>query len=438
MVNQEKLTDFDGTLIYSDMKHIGIFCPPLAGHVQPMAALGAALIQRGHRVTLFQVPGLEKFLHGTGILFQPLGGDSAEVKSILERMGSLSGISSLRFAVQGARRLAEITCLEAPALLRESGVDMLLVDQNEPAGGSVAEHLQIPFLSVAPSLPLNREPAIPPPFVPWSYSPSRAAILRNRIGYAMSNLLISAINRTLNQFRSGWGLRPLASPDDSFSKLAQLFQIPREFDFPRTRLPACVHYLGPFIGTRAPEPSAFPFERLDGRPLIYTSFGTLQAGAMRYFQQIAEGCAALDVQMVIATGSQTASSAPFPENCIVVPWAPQMELLSRAALTITHAGLNTTMQSLYYGVPLLAIPMTHDQPAIGARIAWAGAGICLPPGKASPDRVKQAVTTLLNTSRYRERAHDLKSAIQNAGGVERAADIVDHCMGVRSVAIRNH
>jgi zeaxanthin glucosyltransferase len=409
------------------MKHIGIFCPPLTGHLNPMATLGRTLIRRGHRVTLFQASDAGKRARDQGLDFRHLGAPSPELTAMIDKMGRLSGLASLRFVVKGASRLAEITCREAPPVLLREKVDLLLVDQNEPAGGTVAEHLGIPFLSVAPSLLLNREPGIPPTFVPWSYSPGAAASLRNRFGYALSNRLISPINRILNQFRRKWGLAPLRSPDDSFSRLAQLCQVPRDFDFPRFHLPPHVHYLGPFLdnctGGQSPP---FPFDRLDGRPLIYASLGTLQSGAMEYFQRIAEACAPLTSQLVIATGLFEGEMPPFTGDPIAVKYAPQMELLSRASLTITHAGLNTTMQSLYFGVPMVAIPMTHDQPAIAARIHWTGSGLVIPPKQATVPRLRQSIERVMAEPSFRAAADRLRAAIVRSGGVERGADIVEH------------
>ena len=411
------------------MSHIGIFCPPLAGHLHPLATLGRALMRRGQRVTVFQVAAVESRVHAEGLEYQSIGTPSSELDSMIEKMGQLSGLSSLRFAVQGAARLAGIICREGPATLQKAGMDLLLVDQNEPAGGTLAEHLKIPFLSVCPSLPLNREPAIPPTFVPWQYSPGFGATLRNRLGYALSDRLIAPINRTLNQYRQPWGLPPLRSPNDSFSRLGQLCQMPREFDFPRTLLPASFHYLGPFVddhvaGTRYP----FPFERLDGRPLIYASFGTLQSGALAYFERIAEACAPLEVQLVVATGKLEGETPRLAGDAIVVSYAPQMDMLSRAALTITHAGLNTTMQSLYFGVPMVAIPMTHDQPAIAARIQWTGSGLVIPPKQATVPHLRETIRRVLDEPAFRRAAEKLRDAIGRSGGVERAADIVMECL----------
>ncbi|WLT39734.1 hypothetical protein NON20_10065 [Synechocystis sp. B12] len=68
----------------------------------------------------------------------------------------------------------------------------------------------------------------------------------------------------------------------------------------------------------------------------------------------------------------------LPGNPLVVNYAPQLELLQRTALTITHAGLNTTLECLNNAVPMVAIPIANDQPGVAARIAWAGVGNLFP------------------------------------------------------------
>ncbi len=284
-------------------------------------------------------------------------------------------------------------------------------------------------MSICTSLPLNREPLIPPPFVGWTWRDSAWARLRNTIGYAIADHFIRPIQEVLNQYRRRWDLPPLRTPDDSFSRIAQLAQMPREFDFPRKRLPSGFHYLGPWFDDR-PSGSPFPFEHLNGKPLIYASLGTLQSKDHRFFRLIAAACAGLDAQLVLSLGDVSGKDVPtLPGKPLVVNYAPQIELLSRAALTITHAGMNTTQQSLYFGVPMVAIPLAHDQPAIAARIARTGAGIVIPPRRLSPARLRGAVeSALARDSKCRENALRLKGAIQRAGGVERAADLVEQAV----------
>ena len=125
----------------------------------------------------------------------------------------------------------------------------------------------------------------------------------------------------------------------------------------------------------------------------------------------------------------------LPGRPLVVNYAPQIELLSRASMTITHAGMNTTQQSLYFGVPAVAIPLAHDQPAIAARLARTGAGIMIPPKKLTVETLRAAITAVLPPdSSFREQARRLGQACRAAGGVERAADIVEQVAGIRTYA----
>ncbi len=83
-------------------------------------------------------------------------------------MGRRNGLSALRFTLDCGRRLASVVCEYGPGAVRAAGIDLLIVDDNEPAGGSVAQHLNLPFVNLG-LIPLYRENAVPPPFVPWTY-----------------------------------------------------------------------------------------------------------------------------------------------------------------------------------------------------------------------------------------------------------------------------
>ena len=411
------------------MSHFGIFCPPIAGHINPLASLGRTLTGRGHRVTVFQVAELSSKIRSEQLEFVPLGSDFFPAGSLalsIDKLASLSGTASLKYAVECARRVSNLILEVAPDAVRDARIDALIVDQNEPAGGSVAEHLKLPFVSICTSLPLNREPLIPPPFVSWAWRDSGSARLLNTIGYALSDYFISPIQKIINHYRSRWNLKPLRTPDDSFSPLAQLAQMPQEFDFPRKALPAVFHYLGPWFDPFTSN-VRFPFEQLDGRPLIFGSLGTLQKKDHRYFDIMALACAGLDVQLVLSLGDVNGVGVPsLPGNPLVVNYAPQIDLLSRATLTITRSGMNTTQQSLHFGVPVVAIPLAHDQPAIAARLGRTGAGIVIPPRQLNYAQLRAAIELILpQNSTYRKEAQRMQEAIRKAGGVQRAADIVE-------------
>src|SRR5579872_6650506 len=230
--------------------------------MNPFLALAQELQGSGHRVTVFHMPDLEESVRQEEVDFIPIGAKIHPLGSLsqsLSELGRLSGLAALRFTVQAIAQTTEMICRDAPQAIHDAGVDVLLVDQTEPAGGSVAEHLGIPFVTVCNALALNREPDVPPPFSPWGYSESAWARLRNRVGYAASDWILAPVRRVLADYRNRWKLPAFTTPEDSYSRLAQISQLPREFDFPRHSLPSCFHYVGPLRSSQRHK-GEFPWE----------------------------------------------------------------------------------------------------------------------------------------------------------------------------------
>jgi zeaxanthin glucosyltransferase len=380
-------------------------------------------------MTWFHMEDLADRIRGEDLEFYTIGQTDHPRGSLpesLAQLGRLQGWPALRFTINAIRKTTDMICRDLPEAVRRSGVDALLVDQTEPAGGSVAEHLGMPFVTVCNALALNREPYVPPPFTPWGYQRSAWARVRNGAGYAISDRVMSPVTGMLAGYRRRWKLRPLRSGDDTGSKLAQISQQSAEFDFPRERLPENFHYVGPL---RDPHPrrNEFPWDRLDGRTLIFASLGTLQNGKEAIFRCFSEACAGLPVQLVIAHGGGLDGHAlsSLAGDPITVPYAPQVEVLKRCALTLTHAGLNTILDSLSQGVPAIAIPLTFEQPAIAARLVWVGAGYRIAPAKLEAGSLRRRIEGVLEEGSYRQAAARMASSIGRAGGAGKAADIIE-------------
>src|SRR5579863_6691825 len=178
--------------------HFGIISPPVSGHINPFAALGRELRRRGHGVTWFHMEDLAERIESEDLGFFPIGQSDHPRGSLplsLAQLGRLQGWPALRFTIQAIRRTTEMICRDLPDAVRRAGIDALLVDQTEPAGGSVAEHLGMPFITVCNALALNRDPYVPPPFTPWEYRKSSWARGRNAAGYAISDRLMSPVTR---------------------------------------------------------------------------------------------------------------------------------------------------------------------------------------------------------------------------------------------------
>lgn len=412
------------------MTHFGIICPAAAGHLNPMTTLGHELQRRGHRVTLFGILDAQPKTLAAGLDFWAIGESefpSGAMTELLAQLGKLSGFAALRHTIFSIQELANMLLRDAPEVLKQAGVEALLVDQVSSEGGTVAEFLDIPFISVCSAMVLNREEGVPPFNTPWSYNPAWWGLLRNRGAYALLNRVARPIREVIAEYRREWKLPLHSSPNDAYSQLAQLSQQPAEFEFPRQHLPQCFHFTGPYTNQASREPVSFPFEKLTGQPLIYASMGTVQNRLLGIFHNIAEVCVGLDAQVVISLGGSTSpeSLPELPGSPLVVGYAPQLALLQKATLTITHAGLNTTMESLSHGVPMVAIPIANDQPGVAARLFWTGAGEVVPLSRLSGSRLKSAIQRVLSEDSYTKNASRLQEAIRRAGGVSRAADIVE-------------
>ncbi|MDJ0796122.1 MAG: glycosyltransferase [Calothrix sp. MO_167.B12] len=412
------------------MTHFGILCPTASGHLNPMTTLGYELMSRGHHVTLFGIVDSQPKALATGLNFWAIGESEFPIGAtaqLMKRRGELSGLAALRYNFSLAKQDVSVSLRDSPIALKSAGVEALLVDQVSIEGGTVAEFLNIPFISVCSALLFNREEGVPPIFTHWGYDTGWRAIIRNRTGYAFSSLLAQPILDVIAEYRKKWNLPSKSTGNDLYSQLAQLSQQPAEFEFPRKELPQCFHFTGPYSNPASREHVSFPYEKLTGQPLIYASMGTIQNRLLWIFERIAEACVGLNAQLVIALGGgATPESLPeLPRNTLVVGYAPQLELLQKATLTITHAGMNTTLESLSNGVPMVAIPIANDQPGVAARIAWTGTGEVVSLGKVSVKRLQKAIRQVLTEDSYKQNALRLQEAIRRSGGVSRAADIVE-------------
>lgn len=431
----EGRADLNPSLIrMGTMTHFGILTPGAAtGPLHTMLPLGQELQRRGHRVTLFGIPEAEPKAIAAGVAFSPVGAAEFPMGASVEglsKLGQLQGLAALQYTIHLLNQLSMVMLRDAPIAIKAAGVEALLVNQGVVEGGTIAEHLQLPFVTVCSAVVLNREPGIPPFCTPWRYSPTRWARWRNQLGYAVLDRVAKPMRDLLDDHRREWRLPRYSSLNEAYSPLAQISQAPVEFEFPRQELPPWFHFTGTYHTAASRIAVPFPYDQLNGRPLIYASMGTLQNRLQWVFKTIAAACEELEVQLVISLGgSAKPESLPdLPGKPLVVESAPQLELLQKATLMITHAGMNTTMECVQKGVPMVAIPVANDQPGVAARIAWTGAGECVPLRRLNVARLRTVIQQVLRQDSYKQQVLRLQQATHRAGGVQRAADIVEQAV----------
>ena len=138
-----------------------------------------------------------------------------------------------------------------------------------------------------------------------------------------------------------------------------------------------------------------------------------------------------ETQVVLSVGRSVDVDqlGTIPSTVIVVRSVPQIELLKRTSLTITHAGLNTALESLAQGVPMIAIPIGYNQPGVAARIAHHGVGKFVAVEDLDADRLRALIQRVLTISSYGERARYFRDVIAQARGLDVAADVIEHALG---------
>jgi MGT family glycosyltransferase len=131
-------------------------------------------------------------------------------------------------------------------------------------------------------------------------------------------------------------------------------------------------------------------------------------------------------QVVLSRGRRVdpAALGPVPDNFLVSPYVPQLEILPRAQVFVTHCGMNSTMESLYYGVPMVAIPQMIEQAMTAQRIEELGLGIALEKETVNVAMLREAVERVANESAFRERVRSMQQITREAGGYQRAADAI--------------
>ncbi len=322
----------------------------------------------------------------------------------------------------------EAAFAELPDLITAKGCDALLIDQGWPGGSVIAEHLKLPFVSFCAALPMNRDSIAPSPLTPYMTDSSVEGLERNRLSWEATTRISVPIKYRANKQRRIWNLAPNEDGLQSqltISPLLELAQIPPGFDFPR-QLPHNIRYLGPFrrpSSTRKVVP--FPFSWLDGRRLIYASLGTINR--LRWvFDIIIEASRGLDAQVVLSLGGAdiVMKLQNIPENVLVVAYAPQEELIKSATLCITHAGQNTTGDCLTYGVPMVAIPFTTEQPGTAARIAWTKTGVALSLSTLTTNTLRSAIDRTLANPVYKSNSQKFAAEMRSRNPIQEACELI--------------
>ncbi|PJN29762.1 glycosyltransferase [Kitasatospora sp. CB02891] len=367
-----------------------IVAPPLAGHLLPARALALAWAARGHRVAwvgpesaLRPVLGPDAVVHPTGArLFreQAVGG-AAAVRSLWDGFV----VPHTRFTLGAVRRAVE-----------QWRPDVVLVDQHSPAGALASHGAGVRWASFAPS---SLEIGDPP------FGDCELASWRDEVLHGLwERAGLPAAEFTDPRFSPGLVIAPTCR------ELAGLDRVPAEYAL-----------VGPLLADR-PEPP-FPWDRLaPGRRRVLVTMGTLSAEVAGDF--LHRAAAALtelpDVQAVVAGPPDAA----LPPGAVACDRVPVLELLERGAVdaVLCHGGMNTAVESLVHGRPLVVAPIRHDQPVTAGRLAALGAAVRVDFATATSGELRAALRSVLDDPSFRAAAQLLGRQLLAGGGTVSAVE----------------
>ncbi|WP_432074945.1 glycosyltransferase [Streptomyces wuyuanensis] len=399
--------------------------PPLVGHINPLVGVASELESRGHRVAWAGVPEIVRRLAGPDahVFASPASWADADRPV---RPPDIRGPEALRFLWE--RFLVPLADAMADGV-RDAVLafrpDVVVSDQQAPAGALVAERLGVPWATSA-TTPAEFTDALAtmPKVAAWNDALLRE--LRQRVG------------------------DPEGTADPRFSpRLVLAFTVPELAGHP-ARGGDRIRWVGPSLAAR-PAAADFPWEWLDpGRATVLVTLGTANADAGgRFLTACAQALRAradrlqavvVDPEGVLGGPGAAGAGSTFPGtgtgtgavtpagDLLALPAVPQLPLLRHMDAVVCHAGHNTVVEALWHGVPLVVAPIRDDQPVVAAQVCDAGAGVRVRFGRADADRIGPAVDAVLYDSGFRAAARTVGSALRAAGGAAAAADHLERLL----------
>jgi zeaxanthin glucosyltransferase len=415
---------------------IGFLSMPLAGHLNPMTALARRLQSRGHKIAFIGIPDAEPIVRAAGLDFVPFCEKeypAGAVSNGYANLTKLSGLDVIEYALREMHpRRCRVTLEHLEEAILKGGIDAMVIDTIHFFAELVPMKMGLPYIHICNALFIDRTGSSPSCLFATPVGSTPEALAKYVETARETNRILYPVEEPASEYAAKNSLDiDWNDPYATVSKLAVITQTPREFDFEIPGLPAKFVYAGPFHDGEGRAEIPFPWERLTGAPLIYASMGTLLNGMEHVYRHILEAVGRFpETQVVLSVGKNISlgNIGFIPSNVIVVPRAPQMEILKQAVLCITHAGHNTALESLAQGVPMVAIPVGFDQPGIAARIAHHGVGEFVEVGALSADRLADLVSRVMSQPRYRKNARRFKRIIADLHGLDVAADTIEDAL----------
>lgn len=373
---------------------LGAFGDP--GHAFPMIALGRALVERGHDVTLQTWERWRTHVEAEGMTFAPAPEYHVFPIPALGEDGRPQPLDFYEAVVYATR--------DTLPLVRELAPDAVVSDILTLGPSLAGEIEKVPCATLVPHV--NPEGEYGFPIYSFGARFPRTALGRRLWHHAHFPVRrgLESGRQALNRTREQVGLPPLDYPHGGTSRELALIATFPQLEYPRA-WPSHMHVVGPLLW----EPPADDVDLPPGDdPLVLVAPSTSQDPDHRLLHAALRGLADAPVR-VLATWNRRLPSRPLPvpSNATVVDWVSYARTIPHCDAVVCHAGHGTLVRALVSGRPVVACPVAGDMNENAARLDWAGAGVRLPRRFIAPRPLRLAVERALGDRAIAERAREL-------------------------------
>ena len=395
------------------MSRIAFFNVPAHGHVNPTLPVVLALVQQGHKVIYYNTEEFRDKIAATGAVFRAYTEPVPTSATISEavRDGNLANVTLLLLKM--SQHLVPFVLSD----LRHEKPDIVIYDSIALWGSIAAKVLDLPSVASFTHFIFEGTDRKLSPRELWFMLRKALPLLPE--GFRLRRQLVQSYGQDVLQKDH---LLPVRGDLNIVFTSATLQQ-------QSTWIDESFHFVGPSINPSSRQSSEYDSDyRQQGQPLIYVSLGTIHSANSTLYRQMFHWFVDYPAKFLLSIGQHTDISnlGPIPENFMVRNHVPQLDVLPKVDLFITHGGMNSIHEGLYYGVPLVFVPQQMEQLFNAQVVEAQGAGIIVgdkPPfGRVTEAHLRTAIDLALHDDSIRREAVTIGEVLQATGGYTQAAN----------------
>ena len=411
------------------MKKVAMICPPLQGHLNPMKSIAYLLLEKGIEPVFIGIidssDKVNDFEHITiGMQVFPKGSLELILKEITQSRGFKMGrIWQKEFLLKWSK----VVCEELPTVLESLNIDLMVIDQLDPASALVADKCDIKFITACNAMAIVLHRNIPLFFTSYDYTenPSYWRYIWEKWMLIFTNRILKNDTKILNKYRKKWDMGKRIGMDRYFamSKIATFSQQSPLLEFPLTEINEKWAYCGPIRNVQATNYD-LPVVPKDDVKNVYISFGSIQGSRFELLKETAECCKELGLRPIITHAGRLERNQiqELEEYALVFDYIKQPEIFEMCEFLVSHCGLNTVLDALSLGRPIIAMPLGIEQAAIATKVTRTGSGIRIK--RFNKKNIKNALIKITSNPEYSLNAKRIQRDIELSGGAKRAANII--------------